>query len=206
MIKGRAWTAQEHHTLIVEHPLCGRIARKLLWSTEDGAMFRVAEDGTLADDHDKTVILEPDTRVVLPHPLGIAADRKARWASVLADYTIIQPFEQIARPTFAVSAPDRANKSIATFAKREIPYGVVFGRLESRGWRRSVMEDGAISSLEKDFGSISATLDFSPPLFAREKPPSEITIDDISFGGVALGDAPAVAYSEMMVDLSVFAS
>jgi hypothetical protein len=206
MIKGRDWTAHDHRTLIVDHSLCGRIARKLLWRSEDGTMFRVGEDGTLAGDRDEPITLDPDARVSLPHPLGITADQKTRWGSVLADYAIIQPFEQVGRATFAVAAADSGKTSMDRFAKREIPYGVVFGRLESRGWRRSVMEEGSISTLEKDFGSISATLAFSPPLFAREKPPTEITIDDVHFGGVELGKVPAVAYSEAMYDLSVFTS
>ena len=66
--------------------------------------------------------------------------------------------------------------------------------------------EGSISTLEKDFGAALATLSFSPSIFAREKPPSEITIDDVSFGGATLGELPAIVFSEAMFDLSVFAA
>ena len=124
---------------------------------------------------------------------------------MLADYEIIQPFEQIARKTFAVPVPQRSKTEIDDFAKREIPYGFVFGRLESRGWRRGEMEEGSTSTLERDFGGASATLSFSPSLFVREKPPAAITIDGVSFG-TPLVKVPPIAYSEVMVDLSVFSN
>ncbi len=207
MVARRTWDASEHRALLVDHPLVGRVARKLVWAVFDGdaiaSTFRVAEDGTLASDQDKPVTLAPATRVGIPHPLLFDAAQKAQWSRVLGDYAIIQPFEQIARPTFAVDAVMRKKTSIDRFAKREIPYGVVFGRLESRGWRRGAMDEGSISTLEKDFGHASATLAFSPPLFAREKPPKEITIDEVTFN-TPLGEVPAIAFSEAMLDLSVF--
>ena len=169
------------------------------------ATFRVADDGALFDDDDNPITLGESARVGLPHPLHLDDARKTRWGQILADYEIIQPFEQIARATYAVDAKHRKKTSIDDFSKRELPYGVVFGRLEGRGWRRGEMEEGSISTLEKDFGPMSATLSFSPPLFAREKPPGEVTIEDVSFGSATLGDVPAVAFSEAMYDLSVFA-
>jgi hypothetical protein len=209
MIKGRRWDAHEHRALLVDHPLAGRITRKLVWASFEGdavkATFRVADDGALFDDDDKPFTLDESSRVGLPHPLHLDPARKTRWGQILADYEIIQPFEQITRATFAVDAKHRKKTSIDDFSKRELPYGVVFGRLEGRGWRRGEMEEGSISTLEKDFGPMSATLSFSPALFAREKPPEAVTIDDVSFGSATLGDVPAVAFSEAMYDLSVFA-
>jgi len=68
------------------------------------------------------------------------------------------------------------------------------------------MDEGSIGTLDKDFGAVSATLSFSPPIYAREKPPAKVTIDDVSFGGATLGELPAIAFSEAMFDLSVFAA
>ena len=210
MIKGRRWDASEHRALLVDHPLAGRVARKLVWAVFEGdaprATFRVAEDGTLADDRDAPLVLPDDARVGIPHTLVIDGATKARWSTLLADYAIIQPFEQIARPTFAVEPSQRKKTSLDHLSQREIPYGVVFGRLESRGWRRGAMDEGSIGTLDKDFGAVSATLSFSPPIYAREKPPAKVTIDDVSFGGATLGELPAIAFSEAMFDLSVFAA
>jgi hypothetical protein len=209
MIAQRRWDAREHRALLVDHPLVGRVTRKLVWAVFAGdaivKTFRVVEDGTLATDADEAVEIGEDARVGIPHPLVLADSIKQRWSTVLADYEIIQPFEQIARKTFAVPTAQRAKTEIDDFAKREIPYGVVFGRLESRGWRRGEMEEGSTSTLERDFGGASATLSFSPSLFAREKPPAAITIDGVSFG-TPLGKVPPIAYSEVIVDLSVFSN
>jgi hypothetical protein len=208
MIAQRRWDASEHRALLVDHPLAGRVARKLVWAvyanSELTSMFRVAEDGTFADDQDKALVLDDDARVGLPHPLGLTDAQKALWSRILADYAVIQPFEQLGRATFAVDAKKRDQIEIDDFAKREIPYGVVFGRLESRGWRRGAMDEGSVSTLEKNFGSAFAVLDFSPALYVREKPPSDVTIDSIAFGGAKLRDVPAIAFSEAMFDLHVF--
>ena len=208
MIQARRWEGDEHRTLIVDHPLCGRVARKLIWAACDGdrieRTFRVADDGAFFDEQDRPTTLPERASIGLPHPLDLSESLKIGWARVLADYAIIQPFEQVGRATFAPSAGDKKKTSIESFRKRPIPYGVVFGRLESRGWRRGSMDEGSISTLEKDFGAVSAWLSFSPPLYAREKPPSEVTLDDVSFGGASLGELPAVAYSEAMYDFSVF--
>src|SRR6185369_14076367 len=140
MIRGRSWEALEHRALLVDHPLAGRIARKVLWAVVDrgriASTFRVAEDGTLADDRDAPVTLPDDARIGIPHPLAIDDALKTRWSGIFADYAIIQPFEQLGRATFAPNATEAKKTSIDTFKARAIPYGVVFDRLESRGWRR----------------------------------------------------------------------
>jgi hypothetical protein len=44
MITRRSWSPCDFHALFVTHPLLGHIVRRLVWITDDGTSFRVAED------------------------------------------------------------------------------------------------------------------------------------------------------------------
>jgi len=81
-----------------DHPLLRHLARRLIWQTDTGATFRVAEDGTLADVMDERYeLVARDVRVVLP--IDLSDEERRRWTERLSDYEIVQPFLQLARPT-----------------------------------------------------------------------------------------------------------
>ena len=80
-------------------------AGSLVWGRFDGDVlvdtFRVAEDQTLADIHDDELVLDRGTdndTVGVVHPMHLTPADVRRWAAVLADYEILQPFPQIGRP------------------------------------------------------------------------------------------------------------
>ena len=58
MCTKRTWTAAQFRDFFVAHPLVSHLARRLVWSTSDGRLFRVAEDRTYASDRDETFTLE----------------------------------------------------------------------------------------------------------------------------------------------------
>lgn len=99
----------------VRHPLIGHLTQRLVWGAYDGRTlletFRVAEDRSLATLDEDTYELSSDAKVGLMHPIrlhplrmtGHAADLSARWGQVLSDYTIVQPFDQLARATEVLS-------------------------------------------------------------------------------------------------------
>src|SRR6185503_7071360 len=102
----RRWSAAEFRTLFAEHPLLWHVVRRLVWITEDGLGFRLAEDRTCADVNDDVVELPEDAVVGIAHPLDLA-DALDRWAEVFADYEILQPFPQLGRPVHALSEDER---------------------------------------------------------------------------------------------------
>ncbi|WP_229075180.1 DUF4132 domain-containing protein [Actinoplanes sp. DH11] len=131
MVTGRRWSAAEFRALFLDHPVMWQLTHRLLWeaSGEHGTTcFRVAEDRTFADLHDKAWQLDEAATVAVPHPCRLGDDRAA-WAEVFADYAVIQPFPQLGRE---VTTPGEVD--LATFAGAKVDGRKLFV-LTSKGWR-----------------------------------------------------------------------
>ncbi|MFV2178236.1 DUF4132 domain-containing protein [Actinomadura sp. LOL_016] len=147
MATSRRWTPDEFRTHLVAHPLVGRVTRRLVWIAEDdggAAAFRVAEDGTFADVDDETFVLPETVRVGIAHPLHLG-DSLGAWTEVFADYELLQPFEQLARPVHALTEEELGSGRLERFEGLKVPYGTALG-LEKRGWERA--EPGEAGSQE----------------------------------------------------------
>lgn len=144
MVTGRRWTATEHRTLFVEHPLLWHLVRRLVWAVFDDqgtpvGSFRVAEDRTLADCSDDELALNADATVGIAHPLHLAGSLK-RWSDLFADYEILQPFPQLGREVFLLSDGE---PSLDRFVGLKVPTGKILG-LSHRGWERGTPQDAGI--------------------------------------------------------------
>ncbi len=132
----RSWTAADFEARLAHHPLLGHLAKRVVWvATSAGAAntFRVAEDGSLADVEDRTFSLAEDARVRLAHP---AIDALDAWATLFADYTILQPFEQLARTVFRCTPAEAGTEQLERTAGIPVAARRALGILESRGFRR----------------------------------------------------------------------
>ncbi len=97
------WPVAIWRRLFLDHPLTKNFARTLLWRggvMRDGekpvnAIFRITEDFKLVDVEDEDVTLKAKGRVALMSRDGFTEEEREQWASILVDYEIIQPFEQI---------------------------------------------------------------------------------------------------------------
>jgi hypothetical protein len=167
MCTRRRWRHDEFTTLLLGHPLLGHLVRRLLWGAFAGdrlvQVFRVAEDGSLADPEDAAVALAEGTHVGLVHALELEPGLAARFGQVLADYEIQQPFPQLGRDTHALTAEELASRRIARHEGVVIEGGRLFG-LEHHGWRRGSPQDaGAIYWFEKPLApGVLARLSFEP--------------------------------------------
>ncbi|WP_244305146.1 DUF4132 domain-containing protein [Kitasatospora cheerisanensis] len=141
MVAGREWTAAEFRTLLVAHPLLQHLVRRLVWTTAETA-FRVAEDRTFADVHDEVFVLPEDAVVRLAHPL-LLGDGLPAWAELFADYELLQPFRQLARPAVALTAEESAGHRLHRFEGAKVPVGRLLG-LTKRGWRRGSPQDAGV--------------------------------------------------------------
>jgi hypothetical protein len=139
MVTGRRWSAGDFASHLAGHPLLRHIVRRLVWRTDTGDSFRVAEDGTYADASDDTYALPAGAGITIAHPVVLGAAVKA-WAEVFADYEILQPFPQLGRATYALTDEERAATSLGRWTGREMPTGTLLG-LERRGWRRAQPQD-----------------------------------------------------------------
>jgi len=126
MLNGRIWNAAEF-TELTAHPVLGNLARRLLWfgETPTGPTgFRMAEDGSLADIDDKPFALEGDARVRLAHPALLGTDLTA-WTQVFADYEVLQPFDQLARPGLTLNEAEATDGILYRFEGRTATFAAL---------------------------------------------------------------------------------
>jgi Domain of unknown function (DUF4132) len=171
MVRGRRWSAAEQRALFVEHPLLWHLTRRLVWATFDEAgapsgSFRVAEDRTLADADDTEITLADDTRVGVAHPLHLE-ERVGAWSELFADYEILQPFPQLGRDTWALTAEEKQSTVLHRLDDATtIATGRVLG-LAHRGWERGEVMDAGVSHVMcKPAGTYVIVLDLDPGIIA----------------------------------------
>jgi hypothetical protein len=131
MITRRSWTPDDFHALFVTHPLLGHIVRRLVWITDGGTSFRVAEDHTYADVDDSPFTPAPAARIGIAHPILLDGDLDA-WAELFADYEILQPFEQLGRPVHRLTDDERAADRLTRVEGLVLPYGKAKGHSQGR--------------------------------------------------------------------------
>lgn len=201
MRRGRAWTTEDFRGVVLGRPLVAHVARRLVWSA-DGTLFRVAEDGSFADLEDRVFEPAPGATIRIGHP----AREKAlpAWSTVLADYEILQPFEQVGRKVFAIRDDEREAVELARCGGAKIAARKILGTLESRGWRRS--SPGYVDVYVMDARRTDGTLvEVSVPL----SPGIEMDLLDSATtvgaptvaGGLSFGQIDAVSFSELVRDL-----
>ncbi|MEU6248769.1 DUF4132 domain-containing protein [Glycomyces sp. NPDC047010] len=141
MVSGRTWDAGEFRRYLADHALTGQLARRLVWLA-DGAAFRIAEDGTFSDLADDAFELPASASVRLAHP-ALLGDATGRWAELLADYEVLQPFDQLARPVLAFTAEELSTGRLPRFEGAAVDTGRLLG-LSRRGWARGYPGDGGL--------------------------------------------------------------
>ncbi|MBE1537246.1 DUF4132 domain-containing protein [Actinomadura algeriensis] len=145
LVTERRWSAAEFRDHLTGHPLVGHVTRRLVWLAETGdavASFRVAEDGTFADAGDETFVMPESARVSLAHPIHLG-DALTAWTDVFADYEILQPFEQLARPVHVLTDEERGSGRLERFEGLDVPFGKVLA-LVRRGWERGAPQDAGV--------------------------------------------------------------
>ncbi|MGX1811897.1 DUF4132 domain-containing protein [Nocardia sp. NPDC055321] len=137
MLDGRRWRATAFRSLILDHPVLGHLARRLVWASFDDAgavtgAFRVDQDRSLADVDDEPYALAEDALVGIAHPLHLG-ESLPRWREQFRDYELLQPFEQLERGVYGFTPEEAAGETLDRFADRRIATGRVYG-LRKYGW------------------------------------------------------------------------
>ena len=143
----RRWPLDVFRRFLVEHPLVRHLVTRLVWGVYVAdtlqSTFRVAEDLTYADDNDDQVTFPDDAVIGVVHPLELDVHTAARFAQTFGDYEIMQPFKQLGRETYALTAAEKDTDKLERWVGIKVPTGKVLG-LESRGWRRGEAQDGGV--------------------------------------------------------------
>jgi hypothetical protein len=208
----RCWTIAEFKTLLVEHPLAGHLARRLVWVSaheKRSALFRVAEDRSFADDRDRAFALPEGASIRLAHPARDPELTKA-WPRTFGEYAILQPFEQLARGAPPIDARERDATTLERVAGIKAPAKKVLGVLESRGFRR--VDPGYVQTFvraarDTKGGELEVRVAVSPPFeiaylqSADDATTEPATLRDPKAAARRFGDLDAVSFSELVRDL-----
>ncbi|MFG1605161.1 DUF4132 domain-containing protein [Actinoplanes sp. NPDC049265] len=200
MVERYEWSVADFRTYLAGHRLVAQIVRRLLW-TVDGVPVRIAEDGTFADVDDE-LVEAAEGIVTVAHPVQLGTDLEA-WLKAFDDYQIMQPFPQLTRETYRLTAEETESGRLVRFEGAEVTIARL-RRLEERGWRPGAEEHGGIVyEFSRRFprgGGLTITLETGFPIGGARDSVSRL--DTIELDG-APGDAhDPIACSELIRDLS----
>ncbi|HEX2143504.1 MAG TPA: DUF4132 domain-containing protein [Glycomyces sp.] len=182
MVNGRNWTGDEFQTYMVDHPLLRHLTSRLVWQADSGSgrtSFRLAEDCTLADLEDEPMVLPDEAVVRLAHPATLGNEVE-QWAAVLADYEILQPFDQLARPVLALTEEERLSGRLSRFEGQAVDGGTLMGLLK-RGWQYGDPDPRGIRrSVYFEFpeGGFIA-METEPSFYLSYRPDDNLTLDHV---------------------------
>ena len=101
MLGERRWPVAEFQRYVLDHPVLGRLARRVLFAAFDGeqlvASFRPTDDGSFAGANNETVHLAANAHVGLLHSRYLTPALEAAWGEHVADYEIVPLFAQLGR-------------------------------------------------------------------------------------------------------------
>ncbi|WP_051704642.1 DUF4132 domain-containing protein [Glycomyces sp. NRRL B-16210] len=146
MVGARTWSVEEFRRFFADHALTRHLARRLVWLAEDGDArfgFRIAEDGTFSDVEDDALDLPENATIRVAHPVHLEREEVEAWAEVLADYEILQPFDQLTRPIMTFTEEELATGHLTRFEGVTVDVGRILG-MAKRGWRRAAPEDAGM--------------------------------------------------------------
>jgi hypothetical protein len=211
MITRRAWDRAAFERYFLTHPLMQHLARRLVWCVLDATRtalvhtFRIAEDRSLSNDEDAPCSLADDARIGVVHPIDLTEAQRARWSTILSDYQIIQPFQQIGRDIFAPTDEERSAAKTSRF-KGKLARGDRFFSLKHRGWRFLDYDMG--KAVGDEAAPIEAMLRTEPGLYFLAQKPDDQTLGELtlharstSTGAPTFGDLSPLAASELFRDV-----
>jgi len=167
MCSGRRLDMAVFERCYLQHPLMRHLARRLLWGAYDAEgrvqALRIAEDHSFADQQDRSIKLLANAGIRPLHPLELDAGQIAAFVQIFADYTILQPFAQLAREVPVMADDELSLAETRRFVGRAVATGGLLG-LPRSGWRAPEdKESGHIGWFEKLLpGGMLAQLRFEP--------------------------------------------
>jgi predicted DNA-binding WGR domain protein len=214
----RHWSIEQFEQFFVHHPLMGHVARRLVWGVYDvdgklDTTFRIAEDRTYADHTDEACDLPGVAAIGIPHVLELMPSLQASWGELLADYEMVQPFNQLGRETFSITEPERVSTKLQRIAGTQVHFGKIIS-LETKGWVKGSVEDaGTIWEMLKPLpNNLWATLHLPEGLWLSMMSETPIQIlehvqirrGQHSYGETSLlqfGSLDPIVFSELVRDL-----
>lgn len=218
--KQRLWSVEEWRGLFVDNRIMFQFAVGLIWGIyDDGKLeqtFRYMDDGTFNTVDEEEYLLPSEASIGLVHPLELDDELLNGWKAQLADYEVVQPFQQLERAVHLAKEEERPLTVLHRLPGEEFSPAAFAKALEKLGWMKSTPEDGGYyHEFFKEYGNLVAELQFSGTSVAYYDGLEKITLRGLSFFAnkgsgrhyyyneqpFALGDVPDRVFSETLLDI-----
>ncbi|WP_066364007.1 DUF4132 domain-containing protein [Herbidospora mongoliensis] len=134
----RIWRWRDVRALYLDHPVTGAYARTLIWEILQGPAglpVRVDGEWELTDPAGRRIQPDPETPVLLWHPLSHTADEVRIWRDHLLDKGLRQSFKQAFREVYLLTPAEEGTRDHSRrFADHLLRYGQAKALLTERGW------------------------------------------------------------------------
>lgn len=140
----RSWAYSPWRARLLDHPLVGTLARRLLW-TVDGTAYGFAGGELRGLDDEPLGAVSDDAAVELWHPIGRESAEVLAWRGWLERHTVTQPFKQAHREVYLLTDAERATGTYSNrFAAHILRQHQFHALAAVRGWRNilRMREDG----------------------------------------------------------------
>ncbi len=152
--------------------------------------------------------VDSGTRLGIVHPMELSAAEREAFAQLLADYELMQPFEQLARQTQALPREEREAR-ISALASQSYSPGRLLA-LKTRGWTLANYGGYQFDGAERTFGGMQVALRVSPGVDTyevRNAPPQKLEELSLRVNGKAVSWATldALSFSEVLREMAYLA-
>ena len=223
LMMDRVWPFAAWRERLLDHPLLGFFARRLIWSIETGGEETLAcwLDGRLVGLGDAPVEPSDDAIVRLFHPVHVDAETIRAWQVWLEEHRITQPFKQAHRETYRLTDAERTTETYSNRFAGHILHQHQFAALcTQRGWtyrlQSAFFDGGNVPTLALPVDDVQ--VEFWVEVLEEEDLHTQagigryVTTDQVAFsrrGGrlaepVRLEEIPPALFSEVMRDVDLF--
>ncbi|WP_157234860.1 DUF4132 domain-containing protein [Methylosinus sp. LW4] len=163
------WRKEVWLRFVLEHPVLGALAQRLIWAAFDdqGALvftFRPLDDLSLTDANDAKVVLDSVVEIGVVHACALDEGAVAAWRAHLGDYCVEPLFAQLVMPQAITTDDVLESHEIDDRKGHEIEALKLGGELKKRGYLRGEAGDGGwFTDYVKIFpaAKIAVVLEFS---------------------------------------------
>lgn len=208
MVRGDTFTGRELRQL-TSHPLLKPVLERLVILGEGIRGYPVADGQALEDYAGKKEPVKPDEKLRIAHPHDLyAAKDWDRWQHDLFARERVQPFKQVFRELYLVTAQEREDQFVSRrYAGQQVNPSQAMALWGSRSWS---VRDGDVSKTFTD-DRLVVDVDFRHHGWTAAQVEGH-TLDTIqfrrrgSYERVALADVPPRVFSEVMRDCDLVVS
>ena len=156
-LEQRSWDTATWRERYIDHPLIGTIARRLIWSFDDGGETTAAAwldgdlqnepateqvpvpSGQLVDVHGQPFQASPSATVSLWHPILHPVENIHAWREFIESRQITQPFKQAHREVYLLNNAERTARTYSDrYAAHILKQNHFYALCAQRNWRNTL--------------------------------------------------------------------